>query len=604
MAVRPSPFARLREPDAITAPPRELAREALSKLQQGQKEQQEAKKVTRRTFRSWSEQVPEAKAGPLNFRDFAFQRELYEEAVVNAREVRVKKCTQGGFSAWAVRVALYHADIRGRTSLYVFPKDRHLRDFSNMRIRPVVRKSEYLRTRLAVDSIDNVGLKQIGLGFIAFRGSESEDGLDSVDADVLILDEYDTLDQGNIGSAEQRVTAPGAAGLIFRLGVPSVPEWGISKLYDSSDQRVWTVRCDECREWNPLQGNDGFRTNVDQERLLVVCHRCREPLDVRKGEWVAIYPDRDVRGYHLPKYAIYGVDLAGIVERSKDRRPLYVARFHNKDLGEDYSPKEGRLSREQLVACSRRDLHLVQGITTANLVTMGVDVKSTGNLHVTISEHVDEYRKRHLFIGVVDGFSELDPLMDRYGINMAGIDYMPEWQQAAAFVNRFPGRAYRVGFLTGKAARQAAKLDVPMQVDDDERLALVRRTQILDATLDLYRRQWVMIPDLDELPEEYPSQMGAVLRVNEEDDTGKMNVFYRSTGDDDFALSACYDVMATELWYRQRGLEAVLLAQQPTATADAIGYTASGLADTDSGSDEVYRPGFADRDEFGGPFDG
>jgi hypothetical protein len=36
----------------------------------------------------------------------------------------------------------------------------------------------------------------------------------------------------------------------------------------------------------------------------MVRRKCRRRLDVRAGEWVATYPDRDVRGYHLPKLVV------------------------------------------------------------------------------------------------------------------------------------------------------------------------------------------------------------------------------------------------------------------------------------------------------------
>jgi phage terminase large subunit GpA len=606
VAARSSPFARLREPQAITATAREAAREVLEQLRaeaeedQARLEEREAvQRATRVPLLEWTREIPTPQHGPLRFGDFPFQVEFYGTRATHDRELAVRKCTQAGFSEWAIRVALFHAD-RGRTAMYVMPDDAHLKDFSNMRIKPVLRASPYLQGRILDDAVDNVGLKQIGLGWVAFRGARSPTALMSVPADALILDEYDQLQPENLGEAEQRVTGPLSAGIIRRLGVPTLPGWGIDRIWSDGDQCAWTVRCGECEEWNRLEGSEGWQANVDQTRAIVVCRRCREPLDVRRnGEWVPRHPERSVRTYTIPKYAIYGVNIADIVARSKRTRPIDVEKFHRNDLGEPYTPADARLSREAILACVRRELVVLEGLTSARLVTLGADAKGRGTLHVTIREHLDEFRRRMVWVGTVDSFTRLGELMDLYGVNMAAVDRAPEWQQAHAFCNRFPGRAYAVGFLTGKHARNIAKLDVPMIVKDDERSASVRRVQAIDTMLAEYRRQWVLLPPLEALPDEFPRHLQALVRVVEEhpDETGRKQVFYRSIGPDDFALADVYNVMAAELWFRQAGIEAVQFeAEHPQPHDDAIEYTRARLAEGDA---DEYREGFGGVDDFG-----
>src|SRR5829696_2336078 len=99
-------------------------------------------------FAEWALWLPEPKRGTLDFDRFPFQRELYEQGS-GEREVVIKKATQVGISALAIRWAMYWADQCGLTSLYVFPYQRQLADFSDTRIRRVIEASEYLRTRVA-----------------------------------------------------------------------------------------------------------------------------------------------------------------------------------------------------------------------------------------------------------------------------------------------------------------------------------------------------------------------------------------------------------------------------------------------------------------------
>lgn len=194
-----------------------------------------------------------------------------------------------------LRWALYQSDVHGRTGLYVFPTARDVHDFSTARIKPVIDRSDYLRGRQRPTDPHNKGLMSVGDGLVYFRGSEARRGLDSVDADYVVFDEYDTLAHQNIPDAERRVTGPLSAGLIRRVGVPPIPDWGIARLYDQSDQRRWHVRCAACGEWQVVS----FEDNVDTGNHRVVCSKCGKPLDVTAGEWVATYPDRSVSGYHV-----------------------------------------------------------------------------------------------------------------------------------------------------------------------------------------------------------------------------------------------------------------------------------------------------------------
>ena len=73
-----------------------------------------------RDMSSWAALVPEPKTGALDFGRFPFQRELYAQAT-DDRELVVMKGTQLGISTWALRWILFHADVHGRTGLYVFP---------------------------------------------------------------------------------------------------------------------------------------------------------------------------------------------------------------------------------------------------------------------------------------------------------------------------------------------------------------------------------------------------------------------------------------------------------------------------------------------------
>lgn len=498
------------------------------------------------SFFDWSvEFTPEPKAGKLDFERFPFQVDLYKLGETD-REAVIMKSTQLGISAYLVRWTLYLADVRGWTVLYVFPKQAQMNDFSDQRVRPVINASEYLRGRIPKTYTQNKGLKQVGRGFVVYRGSESEEGLLSVDADALALDEYDRLTPAHIPVVEKRITGS-LHGLIRRVGVPSYPEYGIAALYDDTDQRRWFVKCG-CGEWQ----TPGWE-HVDQERMLVVCVKCRKPLDVAAGEWVPTFTDREVMGYHVPRLIVPDVArnargmLADIVKASKKSKTFEIQEFHNSDLGVPWASEETKISHEAIRASQERGNYSIgpwdEGYQGDGLVTMGVDVASVRALNVRISVHHDRTKKA-LWIGEVATFDDLDDLMRLYRVRMACVDHLPEGRLARSFAERHPGLVYLVKFAETSVGAQVISVDEPM------RMVTLRRTEAIDTMMSLIREQRNMLPR--NLPHDYVAHLRALTRMKDEDEFGKVTVRWHSTAPIDYAMSEVYDVAAREAFrYRE-----------------------------------------------------
>lgn len=550
-------------------------------------------------IREWLPMVPEER-GPLDLVRYAFQIEpLYSErAATDAEQVHMKG-TQIGWSTGAIRQALFWADVYSWSVLYTFPTDKELTDFSRKRIRPVIRASEHLRSRMSGDGVDNVGQKQIGQGWISFRGLSRP--VDSIDVDALIIDEYDTSDPAVVTDTEYRLSGAESADIIRRIGVPSIPGWGIDAKYEASDQRAWTVRCEACNHHNRLHGYEAFCQNVDQDRVALVCAQCRSVIDVRAGEWVARYPDRPIRGYHAPKLLVPGRRvLERLIRNSKRTRPDEVEAFHRRDMGEAYAPAEGRLSLEAVRACVRPELRLQEQLTSWGLTTMGVDMASARALNVTIEEEVDRANAigRKVFIGTIEdepgrsAFQKLCWLMEVFNVNMCGIDNEPDGRFSRAFAARYPGRVYRCDFFSPQAgARKEADV---WNVDDEEQFVSLWRTKIYDATFERYRLQRVLLPPLDQVDADFPTHLGNLYRRKVElpGNTGKVRVDYVRTGPEDYAQCEAYNLAAIELYERAAGRH-TLASQGPVPLAEQIAdFVPSELSDY--GADIAYRPGFDD----------
>ncbi len=514
------------------------------------------------SFREWSELAPEPR-GPLDFNRFAYARELYEQWAVTDREACFVKANQVGLSTWALRFALYHADVYAHTVLLTMPTDRMLASFSRRRIRPVIRSSAHLLERIPERAVDNVGERQVGAGWLICRGTQQP--VEEIAADALVADELDLSDQDNLEASERRVSGPQSAGLLRRISIPTLPGYGISAAFESSDQRVWVVKCRACNEHNPMRGAEAFAANVDAEQLAIVCRKCRKRLDVQAGEWVPTFPNRDVRGYHVPRLIVPGVRLDQLLANSRKIRPDQRQAFYNRDLGEPYAPSEHRLSIDQIRACVDDELRLLPSLhpDLNRFVCMGVDVAGVRALNVVVEEILDDRNTgRRVFVGEIEdsadgtAFEELCALMDRYGVGLAVIDRAPERRFAEAFVNAFPGRALMCGYFT---PQPGSRSDVQSwYVDEAARLVTVWRTLAIDATLERFRVGAVRLPPLESLPPNYPAHLGAVVRQNVELAGGQVRAEYRSIGPDDYLHAETYCLVAVELLWRRIGLGRVL----------------------------------------------
>jgi hypothetical protein len=572
-------------PEPVLLPTQALAERLTMRVQEN------AEALT--TFRDYASRIPEPKTGTLDFKRWPFQPALYGDDVANAKEVVVMKGTQVGVSTWLIRSLLYWPDLKGMTGVYIFPKKVQLGEFVQQRIRPLVRNAEEY-PRVNSGAIDNVFQKEIGLGWLNFRGSDVIDDLDSIDADILGFDEYDRLNQHNIEHAEHRVDAS-ALGLLRRVGNPTVDEFGVSKAYDGSDQRQWMVKCPGCNDWQPLD----FHKNVDMsdpDKPQRVCASCRKVLDVTRGEWVAQYPGRDVIGFHVNRLMVPWVNLRKIAANSLKRDPENRKVFFNKDLGVPYTDADDRLTIAHLKACQSilGPYSMPFSIESANPITMGVDIASKRSLRAIVSEWLDfdERKKKVLWASEVTRWYKHDPgegpslaeLMDRYGVNMATFDHEPEYLTTRGFADAYPGRV----FICNYAANQKDTF----AIDVDMGTVSVRRTERIDLSFFRVRAQKVGLPM--DLPTGFFDEMRAPVRIIEENDKGQRVSRYEKVGEfDDYAHADVYDDVAADVFAVVRGVENVVGGEDYSHLDDHLDFERSVVSD---GESIDYSPGFDDPD--------
>lgn len=470
-----------------------------------------------------------------------------------------------GVSEYLISYALWSADARNATGLYVFPTDRHVSDFSSARVGPALSASPHLSGIVVGGGergADRVTLKRVRDRFIYFRGAQVDSSglapqLKSIDADVLILDEVDEMDPrapviarkrlGHSQIAEERA-----------VSTPTYPGHGIHARYLESDQREWFVPCPHCGERQPLtiervvQEKDQLERPTrwhgqDEGRAYAACSRCGGELNrLAEGAWVAQYPGRELVGYHLSRLFSPTADLLAIVQELQSTDETKRRECFNQDLGLPYTPKGGQLTAAVLDACRREYAH---GPVPGERPVMGLDVGRV--LHGVIRGPADAQTGEcpQRWAGAIDTWDEATRLLRAYNVAALVVDALPETTKArelqAAFAS---GTVWLAYYVAQRAGRKQAD---PVGWDEANGVVNLDRTRTLDATLGRFYAQQATLPAHIRTVADYYDHLRALVRVLAEGPGGEKVARYVESGPDHFGHAENYCYVAAHVPRRE-----------------------------------------------------
>ena len=470
----------------------------------------------------------------------------------------VQKAAQVFVSEYLINAALWVADTgqggRGN-ALYVMPTQNQMDDFSQARFDKAIAESPYLQGRLFPPPPGRPGparqrLKKVGLGYIYFRGADSRRQLTSVDADVVVLDEYDLMGEGVLELAQKRL-ASSRLGWLRVVSTPRLPEAGINDLLLQSDQRYYFLKCPGCSHSQRLE----WEENVDERRGLVVCgrRRCRKPMDLwAPGRWEPAAPGNDqVRGYHISRLYSPLANVPQMVYESQATTPAALQAFKNAVLGETFVPPGGQLTLDVLDRC-REDFSLED--YAGQPCAIGVDVGI--RLHVVVREATDWHRRnedaqpRLVFVGELDSFQQIHSLLERFNVERCVIDALPETHLAREFALRHKGRVWLAQYDRREPGHERAR-----GRGDEVDIYHINRVEALDEMFQRFHRREVALPAnarqlggrvRDGLGEYY-RQLLAPKRTLEQDSQGNWVARWVDNGKaDHYAHAEVYCMLASQ----------------------------------------------------------
>jgi hypothetical protein len=198
----------------------------------------------------------------------------------------------------------------GTKSIYTFPRDSQLKDFSVTRISEMF--AETARIASLLGTPNQVYTKRIGQSYMILRSAWESNLGEGIDADMVTLDEKDRMKDG-VDIAFRESMKSSKYGWLREVSTPTLPGRGVDLSFRESDQMTWLVRCNKCNAEQEIEYPDNIiqvkHIPVGVKELPPDCYeylcrkiKCRGALNRNVGRWIPKHPERkNIRGYALPQ---------------------------------------------------------------------------------------------------------------------------------------------------------------------------------------------------------------------------------------------------------------------------------------------------------------
>lgn len=200
----------------------------------------------------WLEKHTRLSGGRYSFKGHEFQRKIIDSEHPNQV---VLKPSQTGVSEMTARLCLGFIAVSPDTvSIYTLPTVNEALRFSKSRVDPIIKGSKYLNS-IMVSGSDSSSFKQVGSSQLFMAGTFGK-ALISIPTDLLINDELDFSNPEVIATAESRLSHSrfyneelDLRGIRRKFSTPTVPNVGVSDLFNKSNKNYRLVKCKHCSHW-------------------------------------------------------------------------------------------------------------------------------------------------------------------------------------------------------------------------------------------------------------------------------------------------------------------------------------------------------------------
>jgi len=492
----------------------------------------------------------------LRDQSFSFKRHEYQKQIIDDTHPRqaIKKSVQLGISEILIRKLIaFLCQYQGTQAIYTFPTADEVGQFVKTRIDTAI--TDCTKVKELGFNVDNVKIKQIGKSFAHFRGSFGERETIAVPSDFNIHDEIN-FSKPDIQNLYRSRLEHSAIAWEINCSTPSIPQYAIDEMFESSDQNYWHIKCNHCNEWQVLQWfpeeekRELCNIVKKDEEYIFICKKCHkeiwyDPNEI-KMQWVTKYPERkDIRGYALNALIGWGYKTAGqIIKSFNDYKE--VDKAYNRILGLAYSDPGKKLSRNDIFKCMNNNLVIQE---TGRNCFLGADQASPPRVIIG-NYDPEKSRVRIVYFEEVKGElfdhpekkGRLSKLMEDYDVLTAVIDAQPNTESAEQFAKKYPGKVWLCYY--------SDKLMQKLLWKPEEFTVVVNRNRTLDTAMQYWIDKRVEIFPEDNYNyktyEEFIRHLTSLTKVIDEDKDGRQYSRWLTPKKTDFAHVWNYFCMSLE----------------------------------------------------------
>jgi hypothetical protein len=484
-----------------------------------------------------------------------FLRQLYLD---DSKKIVVRKPSQVGVSVWAVLTEFHAAKYWGINQIHTLPTAHDVGVFVPDKVNQMIRMNPSIKAGIPEKEVDAIAQKQFGKAFVYFKGTVSKRETFMLTSDRNTYDEVDRSNTQEIANYSSRLEGASSLGMERWISTPTMPGFGIDRIWDISDQKHWRFACGKCNTEQHME----WPANIDMENARYICSSCAAPLkdnDIRNGEWRARFPEREISGYWITQMIAPWITPENIIKTYRECEDgineMTLEYFYNHKLGQPY------VSMESQIPATLFYRNLTKGEHTEIKSVMGVDVQLR-ELYVIVGSEDGVYGililkddSKYVETEGQQGISKWDRLqeiMDIYDVRYGVIDggFMPN--DVVKFARKNEGKIYVNWYKEDPKKMELVRFgeDVPFtqkQKDTNEDIKVLSdRNRMIDQLLESLKKGNIRFhfTQNDERIQQLVEHSSRVYARIAPDRFGIEKREWVSTGKDDFLHALVYYLIA------------------------------------------------------------
>ena len=426
--------------------------------------------------------------------------------------------------------------------MYTLPTSGDAKDFVLSKFDPIVQTSQKLRDKVWKDPLSrravySAGLKRIGGSHFFFRGSWAEHAAQTIDADVLVVDELDFQRPEVRDMYEERLAGSSSDDIIYWIGTPTLPQWGISEIFDRSDQRQWYIPCPKCKKEQFLS----WPENVSFKKQTFICQYCRSDFsdeDRKNGHWVATNPDSPIHGYQITRMMAPWVSASKMIDSYHKKG---IKEFYNYNLGLPYIEKTQQFSKEDFQRAILRSDE--EALFVKERTFMAIDQGNNFNVIMGCAN------KNGIMIDKAGLFTSGPALEEEIALQKPDVvvmDMYPDQHYAMKLQERFGKQKFFL--INQRIWTETKRLQNYMEYDRSSGIINLERTNSLDRLMDAIRSRTITfsrtLARLDEILKHIQNLIPDVQTRG-----GRSVKIYKKIGREDYCWCLNFLLTAAEVLY-------------------------------------------------------